>query len=278
MQSSPRPPKLKLLQDSLYRVLTDSRGARAAARAQPAVVSWISDAPPIDRETRLSVYGDAYFLRLLEALTSDHLAVRRTLGERDFRTLAAEYFARHPPASPSLANLGEHFPAFIAAHRLSGRWPFLSDLAYLERAALTALLTDRLAALDPATLTGLTPDAWGRSRLVFDPTLQLQAPGWPVERLWRAREEPLDARNRSLRRPRVQRLIIWRDEVWVRVREVSSAEATLLKRALDGVRMAELLARQDASTRPKEVRQWFALWVKDGLVKQVVAPGTSIQA
>ncbi|HVE15062.1 MAG TPA: DNA-binding domain-containing protein, partial [Elusimicrobiota bacterium] len=166
---SPRP-SLAELQKGLYEVFTDPRGARAAAAARPAALSWIAPQPPADAPTRLSVYGDGYFLRLFEVLSDEYKAVRRALGEMGFRILAAEYLAANPSASPTLGDLGEAFPAFAARHSLSRDFPFLGDLARLERAALTRLLTERLPALDPAAVGRVPADAWGRAKLTLDPT------------------------------------------------------------------------------------------------------------
>ncbi len=267
MPSSPSP-ELRTLQRTLYDVLTDPRGARAGVAARPQALAWIQEAPPLDRPTRLSVYGDGYFLRLLDCLSADYPALRRALGERDFRALAAEYGTRHPPASSSLADFGDSLPAFLTGHRFSRRWPFLADLARLERAVLVALLTDRLPPLDPSVVARLRPEAWGRSRLVFDPTARLLRSKWPLARLWRSRDKPADAPGWRLRRERVGRLLVWRAPSWVRVRELPYAEGVLLERALAGYSLAAIVSAEP-STRPAAVRRWFSRWMRDGLIKGI---------
>lgn len=268
------PPDLGKLQKGLYAIFTDPAGARAAAAARPEVAAMLRETPPVDSETRLSVYGDAYYLRLLEALSSDYSGMRRALGEEDFRRLAADYVTTHPPTSRSLADLGELFPGFAERHPLGRRLPFVGELARLERAALTALLTDRLPPLDPAGLAILEASEWERARFVFDPTVRLLDFAWPVAALWRRREEPLDQPGCSLRKPRAQTLVIWRDETWVRVREIGHVEAKLLRGAVSGLKLEELLVHADDAARPSDVQRWFASWVAQSLVKKIaLQPG-----
>ncbi len=271
------PPELLTLQRSLGEILTDSRGVRAAVGARPRALRWIAAAPPLDAPTRLSVYGDGYFLRLLEALTSDFPAVKRALDEDAFRALAAAYLETNHSRSPSLADLGESFPSFAAAHPLARRHPFLSDLARLERAVLTRLFTARLPALDPEAIKSIPAEDWPRVRLILDPTVLLLKAAWPVERLWLRRELPLKAGGRILRRPNARWLLIYRDETWVKVADISRREWDTLRRLQEGARLGAVLAHAAkalADTDAAQVQRWFSSWVAGGLIKGFAHDGS----
>lgn len=271
MPRLPSPPDLASLQLLLREVFTDPRGARAAAAARPESLACVVDAPPVDAATRLSVYGDAYFLRLLEALTADFMAVRRAVGEADFRALVAHYLSAHPSTSPSLADAGEAFPDFVAGHELGRARPYLAELARLERCVVTRLLTDRLPALEPAALAAVPAEAWERATLVFDPTVELLSTAWPVERLWLRREEPEAAGGRTLRARGARGLVVHRDEVWVRVRAAEAAEFDTLRRLRAGERLGPALAAAAESglAAPAAVQGWFGAWLSGGLIKGV---------
>lgn len=266
----PRSPSdLSRLQGSFRRILTDPRGVRAAVLQRPRALRWIADAPPLDAATRLSVYGDGYFLRLLEALASDFPAVKRALGENDFRVLAADYLKTNPSRSPSLADLGSALPRFAGSHQLVRRHPFLPDLARLERGVMTRLLTGRLPALDPEALRKIRAEDWERVSVILDPTVLLIKATWPIERLWRRRELPAKAGGRMIRRARAQWLVIFRDEAWVKVVEISEREWTLLKQIKEGARLGTVFARAEKSrgNTAAEVRRWFSSWAEGGLIK-----------
>lgn len=266
------PPDLFRLQSSLRETLTDAQGVRAVIQERPEALRWIEEAPPLDAPTRLSVYGDGYFLRLFEAMISDFPAVKRAVGEDDFRALAANYLEANPSRSTTLADLGEGFPRFVSRHPFAGRYPFLPDLARLERAAMTRLFAGRLPALDPEAIRSIPAEDWPRVRLILDPTVLLLKVAWPVERLWRRRELPPEAGGRLLRRARAQWLMLFRDEAWVKVADVSRREWDTLRRLKEGARLGGVFA--GASKSPDdagaaEVRRWFSSWVAGGLIKRI---------
>lgn len=271
----PSPPDLSRLQRSLREILTAPQGVRAAVRETPAALRWIADAPPIDAATRLSVYGDGYFLRLLEAMTSDFPAVRRTVGEDNFRILAANYLAANPSKSPTLADLGEAFPGFVRTHPLSRRYPFLADLSRLERDVMTRLFEGRLPPLDPKTIGNIRAEDWPRVRLILDTTVLLLKVAWPVERLWRRRELPLRAGGRIVRRARPQWLLLFRDETWVKVAEISRQEWDTLRRLNEGARLGRVFDRATkelGNADAAKVQSWFSSWIAGGLIKGIECP------
>jgi len=270
------PPELARLQRSLREILTAPQGVRAAVRERPGTLRWIADVPPVDSATRLSVYGDGYFLRLLEALTSDFPAVKRALGEYGFRVLSADYLLSNPSKSPTLADLGEAFPRFVSAHPLSRRYRFLADLSRVERDVMTRLFESRLPALDPQTIAKIRAEDWPRVRLILDPTVLLLKVAWPVERLWRRRELPPNAGDRTIRRPGAQWLLIFRDETWVRVADISRPEWDALRQIKNGARLGRVFTRASKSlgnTHAAEVQRWLSSWVGGGLIKGIECPG-----
>lgn len=265
-------PDLSRLQRSLREILTAPQGVRAVLNERPEALRWIAEAPPLDASTRLSVYGDGYFLRLFEALTSDFPAVKRAVGADDFRVLAANYLGTNQSRSPTLADLGEGFPRFVSRHPFAGRYPFLPDLARLERDAMTRLFAGRLPALDPEAIRSIPAEDWPRVRLILDPTVLLLKVAWPVERLWRRRELPPEAGGRILRRTRAQWLLLFRDETWVKVADVSRREWETLRRLQEGARLGAVFARASRGSGgagAAEVRRWFSSWVAGGLIKRL---------
>jgi hypothetical protein len=254
---------LPKLQRRLAAVFTHPRGVRpglAAAGFHPLrnpVTRVVADRPPLPLHDRLAVYSDAYFLRLEECLGQDFRAVKRTMGDEDFRRLAADYLMKHPSRSPFINDAGAALPAFLKRHPFTRRLPFLPDLAALERAAIRALFTDRTPAGD---LAGLGP----RSRLRLDATVSFLETGWAVDKLWEARggEGP-----RRLSAPSARKLLVWRDGTWARVRALALDEDDVLRRLAAGRTLAGALKGLEGRVGPAQLRRWFSRWTEEGVLK-----------
>ncbi|MBS2025637.1 MAG: DUF692 family protein, partial [Deltaproteobacteria bacterium] len=267
----PHAPPLAHLERWLRWSFTDPRGVAGAlanepgpTRAQepePRALHAIAEGPPASREERLSVYAEAYFVRLVEALSSDFPAVKRAVGAAEFHSLVAHYLMRHQSRSPSLANLGEQFPAFLAQHEPAQRWPFLPDLARLEVAVLRGLLTDR----SPRTLPAPGEDAdWASARLTLDQTATLLRCAWPVLTLWRERH--LETTPMLPTKKRSSHLLVHRDDVWVRVRALSQTQHALLSSLHQGESLEDACAPL-AETSRAPIGTWFAPWIAAGIIR-----------
>lgn len=259
----PAPP-LAELQDRLRRVLADPRGPRAAAGQGP-VLSFIQEAPPLGRAERLGIYANAYFARLLDALAAVFPATRRVLGAADFGRLVADYLSRHPSRSPIIENAAEALPAFLREHELCRARPFLGDLARLEWAVLECLYTDRLPALDPRVVSAVPAEAWASARLTLDPSARVIEAGWPVDLIWKG------SADRSRRRKR--RLLLYRDDHWVRVETLDGDAARAFRLLREGQTLGAVCDGLEALCGPRkaaETARWLlADWCRSGVIKGI---------
>src|SRR4029077_2505664 len=119
------------------------------------------------------VYANAYFYRLLESLAVDYKTIHRVLGEEKFHELIAHYLMRYPSNSPNIGDVGETFPLFIKEHPLSEQFPFLHELATIERAVMECLFTHHLSALDVRSFQTKSEVEWATARFVLDPAIRL---------------------------------------------------------------------------------------------------------
>lgn len=125
----------------LARIQAVLHGAIAAPDAR----SWAEAAAllapsPLTTQRRLSLYARGYRARLLDALRREFPALCALMGQQVFDLFADGYIAAHPPASPSLHELGAHFPAWLEATRPRGELEAMpAQLATLERAWSSAL-------------------------------------------------------------------------------------------------------------------------------------------
>lgn len=254
----PSPP-LAELQECMRRVLTDPRGPGVTA------FPYIKDAPPLSREDRLGVYANAYFARLLEALAAVFPALRRILGNGDFGRLVADYLARHPSRSPIIENAASALPAFLRAHELCRARPFLGELARLEWEVLDCLYTERLPDLAPQALSAVPTDAWASARLTLDPSARIIEADWPVDLIWQgAADGP---------RRRKRRLLLYRDDYWVRVDALESDAACAFRLLREGQSLGAVCAALEAMSGARKAaetaRRLLADWCRSGVIKGV---------
>ena len=66
---------------------------------------------------RLSIYGNAYYGRLLECMREEFPAVTHALGEETFDAFATAYLQNYPSRSYTLTQLGKNFPNFLVETR-----------------------------------------------------------------------------------------------------------------------------------------------------------------
>ena len=142
---------------------------------------------------RLSVYASGYFSRLHEALELEYPRTAEALGPEGFRELVAAHLLRAPSSSPSLADLGEDLAGTLRDCPAGARWPWLADLAALERATAEVWLSG------PSDVRGLALEEGedpGSLRLALSSLARLVSMSWDVVD-WRpeqAQPAPRDGR------------------------------------------------------------------------------------
>jgi hypothetical protein len=164
-------PSLREIQEWMHLRLTQETG-----RLPDAVEG--SDAA--DRELRLSIYREAYGLRLVRAIRSDFESLVRLLGEALFSEMAHGYLRSCPPDSFTLADAGRRLPDWLASTGWGQRFPLAIDLARLEWAANESFYAPEAPASFP--FESRSPERWGR--VVLDPSLRFVETSAPVLDFW----------------------------------------------------------------------------------------------
>ena len=187
---------LQQLQEWLQTVITEPNGVRTgidAAReqlgdSQPEIESIVPSSSQLDAVSKIEVYGNAYFARLIECLGEEFPAVKAALEEDSFNAFAFSYLQQYPSRSYTLGELGRHFPAFLAETKPDdagelGWADFLIDLARLEwhySEIFNGPGTEKVTLLEPADLQKLTEEQFATARLLAASCLRLDSFRFPV--------------------------------------------------------------------------------------------------
>jgi len=245
----------------------------------------IEQAAPLSTHDRLDVYANAYFYRLLESLAADFTTVHRVLGEERFHDLVAHYLMRFPSNSPNIGDLGETFPRYIKESPHSKSFPFLYELAMLERAIMECLFTNHLPPLDVRSFQTKSEEEWATARFVLDPAIRLISVQWPVDQLWKSREQPEPLELPAFPEFSPRHLLLYRDDNWVSVSVVDIHPWKALHMLRSGMSLGAvcdaLSKTPHPSLSPSEgeraqgegnlpIQEWFSSWITRGLVRNIL--------
>jgi hypothetical protein len=263
------------LQHLIYRLITAPDGVAKGLKAEPTplpggLAGLIDGDERLSAVERLDIYANGYFYRLLDVLAEDYPATWTLLGADNFHNLVTGYLIEHPPTQPSLFYAGEFLADFLAGHPLRQRWPFIVDLARLERTIIEVFHAPDTDPLDAATLRVISPADWPTFILRTSTALAIVDCEWRVNEVLRAIEKK---REWSTPRHGPVSILVWRQNFRVHHRELGAGERDPLRMSRDGASFAmicEAVAR--AAPEKDAVRTIGRLlnrWLADGLLAQL---------
>jgi putative DNA-binding protein len=263
---------LKSLQGLLYRLITAPEGVGAAIRSEPAlsasgIEAIVRGDEHLNPVGRVGIYATAYFYRLLDCLKEDYPATLAVLGAESFQRLVADYLAEYPPTEASIFYAGQHLADFAAAHSVSREWPFIEDLARLERTTIEVFHGPDAVPLDTETMQTISPDRWPTFELRLHPAVKFLDVKWKVSEVLQAVNE-----NRRWQVPvhETSRIVVFRQNAEVYFRELETGERRALECACRTVKFADIcekIAAEATADEPAgEISRLLQRWLSDGIL------------
>jgi hypothetical protein len=203
-----------------------------------AVASHIHASEEITAAARLNVYGDAYRLRLADALAANYPRLQRLLGDEDFAVLAREYLARHPSSNPSVRWFGDRLADHLRDQPSFTTSPWLSELARWEWAIAAAFDAPDHAPIDAGALAAVEAAHWPALQFTFHPSAQCLALSTNAPALFKALSEGGELPAPASIEPRDW--LIWRPGLTPRYRSLPHDESAALRRAMAGGTFSDL--------------------------------------
>ena len=148
------------------------------------IIASIKSTPTLNAQTRMAVYSDAYYLRLVDILAKEFPRLKNFCGEEKFDEAAFRYIDQHPSQHYSLYRFANQFSVFLKAY-LSDE-PIIAELAVFERALSDVLLAGNGQRIGVQALRDLKPEQWPMMRLILHPAVQVIALTLNVPDFWRA--------------------------------------------------------------------------------------------
>jgi len=251
------------------------RFQRAILKGDDEILGHIPDGPRETKQNLLGVYRDAYVLRLIEVLGTDHEQLRAYLGEKAFNDMARVYIASQPSQHPNARWFSRGVPNFLKASEPYSRHPIVGELASLEKALNDVFDGADAPVVHLSDLAAFAPQDWGKLTFVPHPTAMLLDTHTNVAAIWTALKEEREPPSATTRKEPT-RLLVWRHEMMPMFREMSVEEAMMWEEAAKGSRfdnLCELIAfYDDAEGAPARAAGYLKGWLEAGLLSKVVSP------
>ncbi|PIM50645.1 DUF2063 domain-containing protein [Roseateles chitinivorans] len=134
-----------------------------------------------------AVYRNTVLKGCADALLSLYPAVHRLVGDDWMRAVALDAARAAPPEAGDLQHYGAHFPAFLEQAVAGSDWPWLGEVARLDRLWSESHVAADAPVLDLATIAALDPARLAAARLVPHPATRWRwCADWPAFSLWQA--------------------------------------------------------------------------------------------
>lgn len=218
---------------------------------------------PLAGRPGFAVYRNNSAKGVVDALSAAYPTVALLIGDPRFERLAVDFFRRHPPGSPVLADYGEgfadHLEDRLSWHELS----YLADVARIDRLLLEAHLAPDSAVLAAAALIGIADDGWMKLRLKLHPATRFIWLNTPAMTIWLAHRDGEPANELAP---------VWQAEGALLTRPDGAVWATPIDRPehrlLFGLRLGETIgeaAAAVAATYPQaDIARLFAKLIARG--------------
>jgi hypothetical protein len=264
---------LRELQALLYQRITGPDGTNESIGEERGLAPGVLEALVLGDERlsafkRVDIYANAYFYRLLECLGEDFPATLAVLGADNFPALVKEYLLEHPPTEPSILYAGLYLADFLNDHPFTERWPFIADLARLERAVLEVFHAADTPALALETLHAVPSEDWPALKLRTHPAVEIVHSEWRIADVLQTVEQGLEWTDPEHEEASV---LVWRQNALVRYRSLEPVERDALVLISKGASLASVCEAVAASAEESNhvglIGQLIARWLADGIIK-----------
>ena len=195
----------------------------------------IVDDAKVGVKKRLSIYADAYRLRIIDALANSYPKLKALLGDNLFDAIARSYIDGYPSMYRNMRWVGDQMPVHLA-HTLP-QHPIAAEMAAFEWALGLAFDAEDVPVLQLKDLAKIPPENWADLELVFHPSVQLLPLKWNVLLVWQA----LDANGNPPAPTQInETCLIWRYETSSHYQSLGETEYQVMKFVFKGAIFGQL--------------------------------------
>jgi Putative DNA-binding domain len=262
---------LRDLQNLLYRQITDPNitveDLEKSGVACIPLETLLNGGLALSPDQRVDIYANAFFFRLLDCFAEDYSATLAVVGIDEFTAIVKEYPLVYPPTEPSIFYADYCLPDFLAAHCSAESWPFIADLARLERAILDSFIAADTLPFGVDSLSALPSNEWLGLRLQTHPTVAIVHGEWCVAAILRSIE---DGQEWQIPAHEQMRTLVWRQNSQVHYRDLELAERQALVALSESTSFSSICEMLAAVTEESDqvalIGRLLARWLADGII------------
>lgn len=236
----------------------------------------------VSGEERLGIYADGYIARTHESLSEVYEAVHVIAGEKGFIGLAKDYAKAYPSQDYNLSHVGARFPEFLETHALSKAYPYLKDLAELERQIAFSFHAFDGPAFEPSAWAKVPAEAWEDAKLLFQPSAALFVSEWPVLEIWKMAKEVREGKTSATSewKRSGQKILVSRRKDQVRCEALTPLQFLFIKTLLEKKTLGEAceaLAEQETDEEIP-IAAWLSAWMHEGMIAGCEGAGIPVSS
>lgn len=227
----------------------------------------VIDDAKVGAEKRLSIYADAYRLRIIEALSTAYPKLHLLLGDDFFDTTARQYIDQYPSEYRNMRWVGdkmsEHLLNTLPQH------PIASALAQFEWALGLAFDAEDSPVVTVQDLAAVPPETWGALSFALHPSVQLLDLQWNVISVWQALDgeeaPPAPEQNNEA-------CLVWRSDLNSHYRSLDAQEFQAMQQVKTGGTfgaLCESLFETLGESAAQQAAQYLAAWLEAGIISQI---------
>lgn len=231
------------------------------------IVERIESSPQRSAEQRMTYYGNAYNMRLKEALSTDYERLHSYLGDDLFDTLMQHYIENYPSHHPNLRYFGQHMVELVERLEPFNSLTEVAEIARIEQAFANSFDAADCQCVSLDQLAQLDPSAWATLTLRFHHAIQILPQQYNSFQIWRAlanEETPPEKISDDTS------WLIWRQDLVSRYRAVEHAERTALTTAMSAGSFADmceaLLEHFSEQETPQKAVGYLQQWINDQMI------------
>jgi hypothetical protein len=202
------------------------------------------DAPPeglVDAD-RAQIYQNNVRVSLTGALAANFPVTAALVGSDYFAQAARQFLRSHLPSRPDMACYGESFAAFLADAPGITDYPYVPEVARLERAMIEALLAPAAETLAAQDFAEVPEASFAEVRFVAHPSTRLVQSTFAIADIWQAHQAPHAPDLSGIALDALQCVALARPEASVEWRTLEPSDARFLSALLCGARIIEAVA------------------------------------
>ena len=245
-------------------------------RGDNTMLKRVNGSEKVSAQQRLTIYYDAYRLRLLEALDSNYPVLHTWIGDKAFRSLGLAYIEAYPSKHFSIRYFGHRLPEFLSTADSYRDKPYVSEMALLEWALSEAFDAPDCPVMTPDKIVAVPPDDWADMRFQLHASMRLVKLRWNVPMIWKAiKAEQAPEKPKPEEWPIAW--LVWRQDLITYFRSLSVDEIWALDAAQTGHSFADLCEGLcewiDAQNVAQHAAGYLKQWAGDGLISAIRLAG-----